>query len=118
MLKWEDEVHWKEDDLSRRFLGGNMLPEDVQDQEAPMVLIGTDVVNLYPSLDIDQVVVEVGKAVLPKHPTHIFPEFRPSMEALPSTGQSHFSYSVTEKWTGPSKESKLGALYPGNDNIM
>ena len=40
------------------------LPEDVQDQSQPMVVVGTDVVNLYPSLDIGKVVDIVRDAVL------------------------------------------------------
>ena len=45
-------------------MGNVMLHEDVQDQTSPMVLIGTDVKNLYPSLDINEVVGEVQRAVL------------------------------------------------------
>ena len=52
------------ENLDRIFLAKDMLPEDVQDQSCPMFLIGTDVANLYPSLDIHQVVDEVQRAML------------------------------------------------------
>ena len=41
-----------------------MLHEDLHDQETPMAIIGTDVDNLYPSLDNWKVVGEVKKAIL------------------------------------------------------
>ena len=62
--RWDTLVGWDEDDVTRVFSGDEMLPEDIQDQSAPMVVIGTDVVNLYPSLDIGQVVEEVREAIL------------------------------------------------------
>ena len=40
------------------------MHEDLQDVLKPMVIIGTDVVNLYPSLDIKKVVGTVRDAVL------------------------------------------------------
>ena len=61
---WEEDHCWNGDDLDRKVYGDEVLPEDLQDQSAPMVLIGTDVVNLYPSLDISKVVEDVQKAVL------------------------------------------------------
>ena len=62
--RWDTLVGWDEDDVTRVFSGDEMLPEDIQDQSAPMVVIGTDVINLYPSLDIGQVVEEVREAIL------------------------------------------------------
>ena len=38
--------------------------EELQEQGVPMVIVGTDVVNLYPSLDIDRVVEDVEQAML------------------------------------------------------
>ena len=61
---WEQEVKWDEDDLDRMFLGQDVLHEDLQDQTSPMTLVGTDVANLYPSLDISQVVDQVEQAIL------------------------------------------------------
>ena len=46
---------WDERDLARKFNGNDVLHEDLQDQSTPIALIGTDVVNLYPSLDITKV---------------------------------------------------------------
>ena len=51
-------------DLDRRYTVMESLPEDVQDQSQPIVVVGTDVVNLYPSLDIGKVVDIVKDAVL------------------------------------------------------
>ena len=62
--RWEDDQKWDGDDMDRLFRGGEMLHEDVQDQSSPRVVIGTDVVNLYPSLDIAKVVGTVRRAVL------------------------------------------------------
>ena len=62
--RWEELVRWDPQDLERRFQAKEMLPEDRQDQTIPMVVIGTDVVNLYPSLNIKKLVKEVGTAVL------------------------------------------------------
>ena len=62
--KWEQQVEWDPTDLDRRFTTMESLPEDVQDQSIPMVVVGTDVVNLYPSLDIGRVVEIVKYAIL------------------------------------------------------
>ena len=40
------------------------LPEMIQDYTVPMVVLGSDVINLYPSLDIKKVVREVREAVM------------------------------------------------------
>ena len=40
------------------------LPEDLQDYESKMVLIGSDVVSLYPNLEVGKVVDTVREAVL------------------------------------------------------
>ena len=41
-----------------------LLEEDVQDQAVPMVVIGTDVESLYPSLVIRKVVEEVRSDIM------------------------------------------------------
>ena len=61
---WEEAVGWDIWDLDRLYDGSDVLHEDLQDQSVPMVLVGTDVVNLYPSLDIDKVVEEVQEAIM------------------------------------------------------
>ena len=62
--RWEAMVGWDSEDQDRQFLARDMLEEDLHDQETPMVIIGTDVTSLYPSLDIGKVVGEVQKAVM------------------------------------------------------
>ena len=52
------------EDLDRRFSSQEVLPEDIQDQTVPMIILGSDVVNLYPSLDTRKVVGEVKNAIL------------------------------------------------------
>ena len=61
---WERSVGWDITDLERKYDGRDVLQEDLQDQTVPMILVGTDVVNLYPSLDIAKVVGEVTEAVI------------------------------------------------------
>ena len=60
----ENKVGWDNDDLDRVYGGQDVLQEDLQDYTLPMVLLGTDVKNLYPSLDITQVVGEVEQAIM------------------------------------------------------
>ena len=62
--QWEKSNDWGEGELDRILLGTEVLHEDLQDVSSPMVIIGTDVVNLYPSLDIKKVVGNVGEAIL------------------------------------------------------
>ena len=61
---WERMVGWDDKDLYRTFSSSEVLPEDLQDQTVPMVIVGSDVVQLYPNLDIDKVVDVVEKAVM------------------------------------------------------
>ena len=61
--KWKEAYQWDENDLDRQFLSTDVLPEMLQDYEANMVLIGIDVVNLYPSLEVEKVVDEIREAV-------------------------------------------------------
>ena len=60
---WEKQSGWDPQDLDRKFKASEMLPEDRQDQTIPMVVIGSDVVSLYPNLKIQQLMGEVRKAV-------------------------------------------------------
>ena len=55
---WIHEKNWRDDDLERRIVGTEALQEDLQDYTMPRVLLGTDVVNLYLSLDITETVRE------------------------------------------------------------
>ena len=61
---WETQVGWDATDLERKYEGTEVLHEDLQEQSEPMLIIGTDVVNLYPSLDISKVVGEVQEAIM------------------------------------------------------
>ena len=53
--RWVREYNWVEEDLDRLITSIEALPEDLQDYTLPMVLVGTDVEALYPSLDTDKV---------------------------------------------------------------
>ena len=57
------------------------LPEDLQNYEVPMVVVGYDIVSLYPSMKIEPVVEKVRQAIIKSdmkwmsYPTsHIFLE--------------------------------------------
>ena len=50
--------------LDKEVTSEGIPPDMVQDFAVPMVVLGSDVVNLYPSLDIKQVVKEVKEAML------------------------------------------------------
>ena len=62
-LRWEEDVEWDENDEERTFYSHEMLPEDRQDYMSPMVLVGSDVVSLYPNLDVARVSKMMGEAV-------------------------------------------------------
>ena len=62
-VRWEEASGWDPQDMKRKYGVCEMLEEDVQDQAIPMVVIGTDVESLYPSLNIEEVVKEVREAV-------------------------------------------------------
>ena len=47
-----------------KYSSKDTLPEDVQDKTKPMVVVGTDVVKLYPTLDIQKVVGVVMEAMV------------------------------------------------------
>ena len=61
---WEKRVGWDETDITRTFKSTEVLHEDLQDQSVPMVIVGSDVVQLYPNLDIDKVVEVVEREVM------------------------------------------------------
>ena len=62
-VAWEMEMDWVEEDLDRMVDSVEALPEDLQDYKIPMVVIGSDVVNLYPSLDTDKVKEAMGEFI-------------------------------------------------------
>ena len=53
--KWRRDFGWVEDDLDRIFRNVEALPEELQDFSIPMVIVGSDVEALYPSLDTERV---------------------------------------------------------------
>ena len=55
-LKWERDVDWDDEDEDRLVDSREALEEDIQDYEVPMVIVGSDVISLYPNLDVEQVV--------------------------------------------------------------
>ena len=55
-LQWEQDQDWEEEDQDRIIDSKEANREDVQDYTVPMVCIGSDVINLYPSLEIEEVV--------------------------------------------------------------
>ena len=63
-LDWEKQVDWCEEDKMRMFTQHEMLPEDIQEQSSPMVIIGSDVVGLYPSLEVTRAAEIVKEAVI------------------------------------------------------
>ena len=62
--KWERNYNWLERDLDRLIDSVEANPEDLQDYSLPMVLIGSDVASLYPTLDADKVAELVYNAVM------------------------------------------------------
>ena len=62
--KWEERMKWVEDDIDRKIDSKDALPEDLQDRSSPMVVVGSDVVSLFPSLDVEQVAAKVKDAVI------------------------------------------------------
>ena len=62
-VKWKEANGWVESDIDREILSTEALPEHLQDYETNMVLVGSDVVNLFPSLEVESVVKEVKEAI-------------------------------------------------------
>ena len=61
-LEWEENMEWDEDP-DRILDSTEVLEEDLQDYSVPMVVVGSDVVSLYPNLDVDKIVQRVGEEV-------------------------------------------------------
>ena len=57
-------MKWDYRDMDRTINSEEALPEDLQDYQVPMVVMGSDVVPLYPNLDIEEVGLRVKEAVL------------------------------------------------------
>ena len=58
-LQWERDTDWDEEDQERIVMSTESLEEDLQDYEVPMVVVGSDVVSLYPNLDVEKVVIRI-----------------------------------------------------------
>ena len=62
--KWIRDFSWVEDNLDRMISSLDALPEDLQDYSLPMVVVGSDVKVLYPSLDIEMVCKMIYGAIM------------------------------------------------------
>ena len=62
-VEWEQANGWEHGDMERTLLSTDVLPEDLQDYQNPMVVLGMDVVSLYPNLDMEKVGDRVKEAV-------------------------------------------------------
>ena len=49
--------------MDRRVDSTEVLPEDLQDWSTPHVIIGSDVISLYPNLDTEKIVENLGEVV-------------------------------------------------------
>ena len=58
-VKWEISMDWDEEDEDRIIDSREALEEDLQDYSVPMVMIGSDVVSLYPNLKVGQIVERI-----------------------------------------------------------
>ena len=54
---------WDDDDLDRVLDSRDALPEMTQEYEEPMVIVGTDVISLYPNMEVERVVENIKEAV-------------------------------------------------------
>ena len=50
--------------MDRKLSSKDARPEQIQEYEKRMVIIGSDVVQLYPNLEVDKVVQRVKEAVV------------------------------------------------------
>ena len=50
--KWKNIKEWDDQDMSRRLDSRDARPEQIQDYEKIVVLIGSDMVVLHPNLDV------------------------------------------------------------------
>ena len=62
-LRWEQSMDWGGDDHEGVLDSTDALAEDIQDFENPMTIVGSDVVNLYPSMEISEVMETVEEAI-------------------------------------------------------
>ena len=56
-------MNWNSEDKGRLVHSNDALPEDIQDVESPMILVGADIVSLYPNMDISQVSKMIREAI-------------------------------------------------------
>ena len=60
-VQWEIENDWDEEDIDRKIDSTESLKEDFQDFSKPMVIVGSDVISLYPNLDTDKIAENMGE---------------------------------------------------------
>ena len=60
---WKKIHQWEDNDMKRTIRSQEARPEQIQDFEKPMVIIGSDVVALYPNLEIKRVTENVKEAI-------------------------------------------------------
>ena len=63
-LEWEKSMDWSADDEDRMVCSTEVLPEDLQNYSVPMVIVGSDVISLYPNLKVEKIVERVEQEVL------------------------------------------------------
>ena len=61
--EWMRTHKWDEDDLDRILDSRDALPEMIQDYETQMVVVGTDIISLYPNMEVRRVVMNMKEAV-------------------------------------------------------
>ena len=61
--EWKKVNNWDEDDLDRVIDSKEALPGMIQDYETQMVVVGTDVISLYPNIEVSRVVENIKEAV-------------------------------------------------------
>ena len=61
---WEEQANWKPSEMTRVFTTKEMLEEEIQDYTCPMVVVGSDVVSLYPNLDVTRCSEIMKEAIL------------------------------------------------------
>ena len=62
--KWNEVMKWETDNRDRILDSQEALPEQIQDYGAKMIIMGSDVVSLYPNLEIEKVVRNIKEAVM------------------------------------------------------
>ena len=62
--KWEAKMGWDNMDKSRTISSQEANPEDLQDYSSPLVIIGSDVVSLYPNLKVREISERIKEAIL------------------------------------------------------